>query len=105
VYISDDSEVVCDHLSPKEMLDKMRHLCKGRNVPLAELCRAFNRETNDGKDMRRLSELLNAAISSIIHVKDERDIDSLFRSGGTSALNTTISGLDDFELVCFLVVR
>ncbi|MGI6364809.1 MAG: helicase-related protein [Bacillota bacterium] len=105
VYISDDSEVVCDHLSPKEMLDKMRLLCKGRNVPLAELCRAFNRETNDGKDMRRLSELLNAAISSIIHVKDERDIDSLFRSGGTSALNTTISGLDDFELVCFLVVR
>ncbi|MGI6365258.1 MAG: helicase-related protein [Bacillota bacterium] len=105
VYISDDSEVVCDHLSPKEMLDKMRHLCKGRNVPLAELCRAFNQETNDGKDMRRLSELLNAAISSIIHVKDERDIDSLFRGGGTSALNTTISGLDDFELVCFLVVR
>ena len=105
VYLSDDGEVVCDHLSPKEMLDKMRLLCKGRNEPLADLCRAFNQETNDGKDMRRLSELLNAAISSIIHVKDERDIDSLFRSGGTSALNTTISGLDDFELVCFFVVR
>lgn len=105
VYISDDGEVVCDHLSPKEMLDKMRLLCKGRNEPLADLCRAFNQETNDGKDMRRLSELLNAAISSVIHVKDERDIDSLFRSGGTSALNTTISGLDDFELVNFFVVR
>lgn len=105
VYLSDDGKVVCDHLSPKEMLDKMRLLCKGRNEPLADLCRAFNQETNDGKDMRRLSELLNAAISSIIHVKDERDIDSLFRSGSTSALNTTISGLDDFELVCFFVGR
>lgn len=105
VYIADDGGIVCDHLSPKEMLDRMRYLCKGMHVPQADLCRAFNQETNDGKNMDRLSELLSAAINSIIHVKDEKDIDSLFRSGGTSALNTTITGLDDFELICFLVVR
>lgn len=105
VYIADDGEVVCDHLSPKEILDKMRYLCKGKTVPLADLCRAFNQETKDGKDMRRLSELLSDAITSIIDMKDESDIDSLFKSGGTSALNTNITGLDDFELICFLVVR
>lgn len=105
VYIADDGDVVCDHLSPKEMLDRMRHLCKGMHEPQADLCRAFNRETNDGKNMNRLSDLLSAAINSIIHVKEEKDIDSLFRSGGTSALNTTITGLDDFELISFLVVR
>lgn len=105
VYITDDGGVVCDHLSPKEMLDRMRYLCKGMHAPQADLCRAFNQETNDGKNMDKLSELLSAAINSIIHVKDERDIDSLFRRGGTSALNTTITGLDDFELICFLVVR
>jgi len=105
VYIADDIEVICDHLSPKEMLDKMRYLCKGKAEPLAELCRAFNQETNDGRNMRRLSELLSDAINSIIDVKEESDIDSLFKSGGTSALNTTITGLDDFELICFLVVR
>jgi hypothetical protein len=55
--------------------------------------------------MRRLSELLSDAINSIIDVKEESDIDSLFKSGGTSALNTTITGLDDFELICFLVIR
>jgi len=105
VYIADDGGIVCDHLSPKEMLDRMRYLCKGMHSPRADLCRAFNQETNDGKNMDRLSGLLSAAINSIIHVKDERDIDSLFRSGGTSALTTTITGLDDFELICFLVVR
>ena len=105
VYIADDGEVVCDHLSPKEMLDKMRYLCKGKTEPLADLCRAFNQETRDGRDMRRLSELLSDAINSIIDVKEESDIDSLFKSGGTSALNTTITGLDDFELICFLVIR
>jgi SNF2 family DNA or RNA helicase len=105
VYIADDGEVVCDHLSPKEMLDKMRYLCKGKAKPFAELCRAFNQETRDGRDMRRLSELLSDAINSIIDVKEESDIDSLFKSGGTSALNTNITGLDDFELICFLVIR
>ncbi|MHB1041430.1 MAG: helicase-related protein [Eubacteriales bacterium] len=105
VYIADDGEVVCDHLSPKEMLDKMRYLCKGKTAPLADLCRVFNQETNDGRNMRRLSELLSDTINSIINVKEESDIDSLFKSGGTSALNTNITGLDDFELICFLVVR
>lgn len=105
VYIADDGEVVGDHLSPKEMLDKMRYLCKGKTEPLADLCRAFNQETKDGRDMRRLSELLSDAINFIIDVKEESDIDSLFKSGGTSALNTTITGLDDFELICFLVIR
>jgi cysteine sulfinate desulfinase/cysteine desulfurase-like protein len=60
---------------------------------------------DDGRDMRRLSECLREAIKSIIDVKEESDIDSLFKSGGTSALNTTITGLDDFELICFLVIR
>ena len=105
VYIAGDGSVVCDHLSPKEMLDKMRYLCKGMHEPCQDLCRAFNRETGDGKYMRRISELLSDAIGSIIRVKEESDIDSLFKSGGTSALNTTIAGLDDFELICFLVVR
>jgi hypothetical protein len=105
VYIADNGEVICDYLSPKELLDKMRYLCKGKPEPLADLCRAFNQETDDGRNMRRFSELLSEAINSIINAKEESDIDSLFKSGGTSALNTTITGMDDFELICFLVVR
>ena len=105
VYVGTNGEVVCDHLSPKELLDKIRSLCKGNGTPVADVCRAFNVETKDGRDMRVVSTLLSDAINSIIEVKEESDIDSLFSPGGTSALNTKIGGLDDFELVCFLVVR
>ena len=105
VYISDDGEVLCDHLSPKQLLDKMRFICRGQTKPNMPLCDAVNRETKDGKDMRKYSELLNDTIRSIISVKDESDIDSLFRAGGTAALRSNISGLNDFELICFLVIR
>jgi SNF2 family DNA or RNA helicase len=105
VYISDDDTVICDHLSPKEMLDDLRFLCKGKDEPLKELCRKFNRETKDGKDMRKYSALLQAAVHSIIDVAEASDIDSLFKGGGTSALNTRIDGLDDFEIICFFVIR
>lgn len=105
VYVGMDGEVVCDHLSPKELLDKTRSLCKGKNAPVMEVCRTFNDETRDGRDMRSVSALLTDAINSIIKVKAESDIDSLFSPGGTSALHTKISGLDDFEMICFLVVR
>lgn len=83
----------------------MRLLCKGKNEPLKELCRAFNKETRDGKKMDHYSELLGEAINSIINKKEESDIDSLFSAGGTSALENVVSGLNDFELICFLVVK
>jgi len=105
VYIGDHGDVICDHLSPKEMFDKLRLLCKGKTTPVMELCTAFNIETKNGKDMEKYSELLGDAINTIIDVKEESDIDSLFKAGGTSALHTTITGLDDFELICFFVIR
>jgi len=105
VYIGTDGSVVCDHLSPKELLDKIRSLCKGKDSPVMDACREFNAETKDGRDMRKISSLLTDAINSIVEVKAESDIDSLFSPGGTTALDTRIDGLEDFELICFLVVR
>lgn len=105
VFVSEDGEIICDYLNPKKMLDTIRLLCRGKNEPIVSLCKKFNDETKDGRDMADISELLNTAINSIIDVKEENDIDSLFRSGGTSALMSAVSGLDDFELICFLVVK
>ena len=105
VYISNEGEVICDHLSPKQMLDKMRFLCKGKTEPIPELYRQFNKETCDGRNMSALSKLLGDAISSIIEVKEENDIDSFLGGGQISFLTNEIKGLDDFELICFLVVR
>lgn len=105
VYISETGEVICDHLSPKNMLDKMRFLCKGKTEPIPELYQPFNRETRDGRNMNQYSKLLGEAIASIIEVKDESDIDGFLGGGHVSFLNNEIRGLDDFELICFLVIR
>lgn len=105
VYLSHTGTVICDHLSPKKLLDKMRYACKDKTEPDKALCKQFNKETRGGKNMRHYSDLLQSAIESIITVKEESDIDSLFSVGETSALTYNIKGLDDFELICFLVIK
>ncbi|MDO4443205.1 MAG: helicase-related protein [Slackia sp.] len=105
VYVKDDGEVLHGCLDPKETLDAMRRLCRGKSEPDVELCRAYNRATKDGRDMRHASELLEAAVLSMVSEKREADIDSFFSLGTTSFLENDVAGLDDFELVCFLVVR
>ncbi|WP_253262747.1 SNF2-related protein [Enterococcus cecorum] len=105
VYIGINGEVICDYLNPKKMLDDIRLLCRGKKEPIKELCQRFNEETDDGRDMTEMSELLSEAINSIIDCKEESNIDSLFSAGGTLALMSAVSGLADFELICFLVVK
>lgn len=105
VYIDMDGNVVCDYLNPKKLLDDIRLLCRGKSKPIEHLCKQFNAETDDGRDMREMSMLLNDAINSIIDTKEESDIASLFRPGGTSLLADAFSGLEDFELITFLVIK
>lgn len=105
VYVSNDGELVAKHTDVKRLLDLVRISCKGRSKPVQGACRLFNDRTDDGRDMSAQSELLSTAVRSIIEVKEEGDIDSLFSGGRTTALVNTIAGLDDFELVAFLVVE
>lgn len=105
VYIDRDGEVIHDHTEVKRLLDLARSACKGQPLPLPEACHAFNKETADGRKMQTYSELLSQAIRSMIEVKEDKDLDSLFSGGKTTALLDTISGLDDFELISFLVIQ
>ena len=105
IYIADDGDVVVNHLQPKELLDKLRYLCKGKSTPDMEICNAFNEQTNDGKNMQQYSDLLGEAIKSIIDVKEESDIDSFLSGIQGSLFTEEIRGLDDFELICFLVIK
>ena len=104
VYVGMDGEVITNHLQPKDTLDIMRHLAKGKSAPDKALCDRFNRETGNGKNMGRVSRLLEDAIHSVINAKDEGDIDSFFSGGQTTFLSKGFSGLDDFELICFMTV-
>ncbi|MDY4919503.1 MAG: helicase-related protein [Phascolarctobacterium sp.] len=105
VYIGEDGEIICNHLAPKKLLDKLRFVCRGKDKPLASLCSEFNKETEDGRNMSAYSELLGEAIQSIVEVKEEGDLDSFLSGEEISFFENEIKGLDDFELICFLVVR
>ena len=105
VYIRDDGEVQVDHLHPKDLLDKMRLICKHVSKPDVELCRDFNKETRDGLRMGKYSDLLSKAINSIISVKEQSSIDSFLEGFAGELFEEHYVGLDDFELICFLVIK
>ncbi|WP_455048126.1 helicase-related protein [Mitsuokella sp.] len=104
VYVGMDGKILVNHLQPKDILDVMRHIAKNKSEPDTELCHRFNKKTKDGRDMRDVSKLLEDAIGSIIEAKDEEDIASFFSAGETTFQSGGFSGLDDFELICFMVV-
>ena len=105
IYIGQNGQIIADQTQVKRLLDLVRTGCKGVTDPIRDLCAAFNAETQDGRRMDTYSTLLNDAIRSMIEVKEERDLDSLFSGGHTTALTQTIAGLQDFELIAFIVVR
>ena len=104
VYIKENDEILSNHLNVKNTLDLLRYISKGKKEPIKEAYEKFNDETNDGNDMAKYSGLLNKSIESIINVKEETDIDSLFRRGGTTMLQNDIKGLEDFELIAFVAI-
>jgi len=105
VYISNAGEILANHLEVKRLLDIVRGSCISQVQPIEKAYKLFNEATKDGKDMKLYSDLLDKAISSMIEVQEDKDIDSLFSGGSTTALTNRINGLDDFELVSFLVIQ
>lgn len=105
VYINVSGEVIYDYTQAKYLLDVARKACRGKDHPIPEAYEKFNKKTNDGQDMSLYSELLDTVIRTIQDVKAEKDIDSLFSGLSTSALVDVVSGLNDFELISFIVIE
>ncbi len=105
VYIGHNAQIIIDHTEVKKLLDLVRIACKGQNLPLPDVCRLFNEYTDEGRNMHLYSNLLGSAIQSMIQVEKEKDVDSLFSGGKTSALVKMFSGLADFELIAFIIIQ
>lgn len=105
VYVGDNGEIKFNHLDVKCILDILRSCCKNEDKPLGSVCKKFNRETKDGYKMEKYSELLRCAIESIIKLKEEKDLSSLFTVGSEVLFQENIKGLDDFSLIAFVVIR
>ena len=105
IYINQLGEVIYDYTKAKHLLDVARKACRGHTEPLVQAYEPFNTRTKDGQNMQQCSALLDATIRTIIDVKAEKDIDSLFSGLSTTALSDDISGLNDFELISFIVIE
>lgn len=106
VYVSYDGTIVKNCMDAKESLSIMKYLCKGNTTLNDAEIEAFNEETDNGKNMSTYKKMLSKAIESIVEIKKENDIKGLFRVGGTDFnKNNKIVGIDDFELICFMVVK
>ncbi|TKT92643.1 helicase-related protein [Dyadobacter frigoris] len=105
VYVLDSGRVLHGHLDAKKTLDMIRVLCKGQTEPLEELCHLLSKETRDYRDMHVYTQLLQKSISSILKLEEEKEVLSLFKSGGTTALAAGMKGTEDFNLITFIVVK
>lgn len=104
LHVGDDGEVLLPYAQAKQVLDRIKRVCIGRDLPDVGACARFDKATKDGKNMSHAQELLSKAVASIIGKKEERAVASLFTPGGTHALKGEFLGINDFEVVTFLVV-
>ncbi len=105
VYVKNNEELFLGHMESKKILDAMRMLCKGENEPILNLCDELSKETREYSKMDSFSHLLKQSIGSILQTEKEKDVQSLFRTGGTTALKEKLKGIEDFNLVSFLIIK
>ena len=105
LYMGNDGQVIANHTEVKQLLDLARAACRNKPDPIPVAYGTFNHATEDGRNMSFYSNLLAQAIRSIVDIKEDKDLDSLFTGKTTTALTNTIAGLDDFELLSFLVIQ
>ena len=104
VHVGDDGAVLLPFTQVKQVLDRLKRLCLGHDLPNAAACASFDKATKNGKDMSAAQDLLASAVASIVGKKEERAVASLFTPGGTHAMKGEFQGINDFEVVAYLVV-
>ncbi len=104
VHVGDDGTVLLPFTQAKAILDRLRRICVGRDLPDAGAYARFDKATKQGEDMAQAQRLLSAAVASVIGKREERAVASLFTPGGTHAMKGEFAGINDFEVVAFLVI-
>lgn len=104
VHVGRDGSVLLPYTQAKRILDRLKRLSLGREMPDATACARFDAETKHGEDMRQAQKLLSAAVASVVGKSEERAVASLFTPGGTHAMRGEFAGSNDFEVLAFLVV-
>lgn len=104
VWVSESGDVKISFTQAKKVLDLFKKLSLGRRQPSDEALARFSAITRDGADMSKYQELLAKAIAAITGKAEERGVESLFHRGGTALSKDSFQGIDDFEVVSYLIV-
>ena len=104
VQVGDDGTVLRAYTQAKQILDRLKRLCLGRDLPDADACARFDKATKQGEDMLAVQRHLAEAIASIAGKNQERAVASLFTPGGTHAMKGEFAGINDFEVLAYLIV-
>ena len=105
VHVSDEAIVLLTYTQAKQILDRLKTLCVGRDAADdVAACARFDKMTKCGENMVAARRLLAAAVSSVVGKSEERAVASLFSPGGTHALRGEFAGINDFEVVAYLVI-
>jgi len=103
-HVGDDGAVLLPFTQATQALDRLKKLCIGRDITDDSACARFDKATRQGENMSATQQLLAKAVASIVGKKEERAVASLFTPGGTHAMKGEFAGINDFEVVAFLVV-
>ena len=104
VYVDLEGQTVVPYTEVKPLLDLIRSAAKPCAEPILSVYQPFNERTQDGREMGVYSNLLTAAIRSIVNTGEEKELDGLFSGQKSSIATGPAAGIDDFELIAFLVV-
>ena len=105
VYIKDNWEIQFSYLQAKKTLDIFKKLCTWNKEVFYDLVDLFDEETRGWKNMKDYSTKLEEVISDIVWNKKEKEIESIFTLWESSLATNKLVGLDDFELISFLIIE
>ena len=104
VHVGDDGSTVLPYTQAKAIMDSLKRLCVGKEIPDEGAYSRFEAATKQGIEMGHARGLLSSAIASVVGKKEERAAASLFSTGGTHALKGEFAGMNDFEVMSYLVI-
>jgi len=107
VYIQNEGVTRFGFTHPKQILTIFRELCSGNAAPYENLCREFDKETQNGTKMQVYNDLLEKTVQSIENSFRKRVTSSLLMGRGAviPESDEQITDKTDFELVTWLVIH
>jgi hypothetical protein len=104
VWVSESGEVQMNFTQAKKILDMLKKLSLGRSQPDEGAVSRFKTATHDAVDMSKYRSLLAKAVATITGKAEEKGVESLFHRGGTVLSKESFQGMDDFEVVSYLII-